>query len=91
MSRCTCGEPDSPACAIHDAVVVVPGPDPITPEVRAVLDTQGFWLCTDSKFPDAIVLIVSRLGVIYSTTLDSQLDPAKFTATVHFELLKKMP
>lgn len=56
--------------------------DLVRPEVRAMIDREGIYLCGDTAAPEATVVIASVGGVLYSMATDSPLAPDRFKPTV---------
>jgi hypothetical protein len=50
--------------------------------VGEMIRDQGVYVCGDSEIPDAIVVIVSMGGKLYSTVLDRELNPDRFLDTL---------
>lgn len=56
--------------------------DLLPPEIRAMVDNEGVYLCGDSDAPAATVPVVSMAGRLYSMKIDAELDPERFKDTV---------
>ena len=59
----------------------IPNPN-IRPEVHAMLDNEGLYICGDTKNPLVIVPLWSQDGIVQSMKLDKPLDPERFLSTV---------
>jgi len=47
-------------------------------EVEHMIKNPGVYLAGDTKAPEVTIVLVSMGGKIWSTILDSELDPEKF-------------
>lgn len=56
--------------------------DLLPPEIRAMVENEGIYLCGDTAKPEFTVPIASIGGVLHSMTLDQVLDPERFNPTV---------
>jgi hypothetical protein len=56
--------------------------DLLRPEIRAMVDNEGVYVCGDTDRPEYTVPIISIAGVLYSVKLDEPLDPERFKETV---------
>jgi len=50
-----------------------------------MIERPGVYIAGDRFHPDAIVILVSKDGKIYSTTLDQELDPERFLDTLEIK------
>jgi hypothetical protein len=56
--------------------------DLLPPEIRAMVDNEGIYLCGDTARPEYTVPVASIGGRLYSMKLDEELDPERFHKTV---------
>ncbi len=56
--------------------------DLLPPEIRAMVDNEGIYLCGDTARPEYTVPVASIGGRLYSMKLDEELDPERFQKTV---------
>lgn len=56
--------------------------DLLPPEIRAMVDNEGIYLCGDTARPEYTVPVASIGGRLYSMKLDEELDPERFRKTI---------
>ncbi len=56
--------------------------DLVLPEVRKMMETEGFYLASDTASPEGEVPLVYTNGKIFSMKIDKELDPTRFFKTV---------
>lgn len=47
-----------------------------------MIDNSGVYICGDTKFPDATIVLVSTNGKLYTTKIDDELNPEGFMGTM---------
>jgi len=50
-----------------------------------MIERPGVYIAGDRFHPDAVVILVSKDGKIYSTNLDQELDPERFLDTLELK------
>jgi len=51
-------------------------------EVEHMIKSPGVYLAGDVNYPSVTIVLVSKDGKIWSTVLDSELDPERFLDTL---------
>jgi len=54
-------------------------------KVKRMIERPGVYIAGDRLHPGAIVILVSKEGKIYGTTLDQELDPERFLDTLEIK------
>jgi len=54
-------------------------------KVKRMIERPGVYIVGDRLHPDAVVILISKGGKIYSTTLDQELDPWRFLDTLEIK------
>ncbi len=52
------------------------------PQVRSMMNADGFYLASDTANPEGEVPLVSQGGKIFCMVIDKELDPTRFFNTV---------
>jgi hypothetical protein len=56
--------------------------DLLLPEIRKMLETEGFYLASDTANPIGEVPLVVMQGKVFCMKIDTELDPERFLKTV---------